>query len=582
MKNCWQILQIEQTQDKKLIKRAYQKLLRVTKPDEKPEEFKVLYEAYQDALAYEIYEEDNFEEPDEQIEVEVKHIHQEDQDLYHQIINSIDNITHEHTNLEVFNDIENWRFLKDINLINNIELISKISSTLFEEIEEFDEIFDEFSLNFDVIYYINSFCDWDKNWEKYNQDSTVFEYLDKLSTYKIDTLIDELNNIKINDNNKLKIYKNIDDMYDYIKANNISDDKLFGYMVGITNVTLGYELNIETKYEIYIKIKNIIYSLEAKNYTRAIRSGYARFIENTSIYLREDKKNKLAFEMLKEHIVLLEYKDNKKIWDVITSALFGVYYQHIIASKYLKKPKSELLNLDKKYIKLFRDTTINNFTEDDKVNYIFYMSAVTNRLMNHYFDKQNYQKALEFIKVFDDTYREFKESLLSNEKTHFHYAMKIYFHSLTSYKLNNKEGTLKSYIKINYYFKNTKNSKVKSYISLINMQMRKIGYISLIPNFIKDIFTTSNIQFEKLERDLFTKLPNELKKLLSSKEKQYKQCKILEDVVEYWSMLVATKNFNVKDIPFAKNEDGSCVYYFDLSDFEEDGDYTIKTYESIL
>ena len=49
--NCWIILDIEEYSDKKTIKVAYAKLLKVTKPDEDPEGFKELHMAYKEALA---------------------------------------------------------------------------------------------------------------------------------------------------------------------------------------------------------------------------------------------------------------------------------------------------------------------------------------------------------------------------------------------------------------------------------------------------------------------------------------------------------------------------------------------------
>lgn len=50
--NIWEILGIEPTKDKKTIKRAYAAQTKVVHPEEKPEEFKRLHEAYQAALKY--------------------------------------------------------------------------------------------------------------------------------------------------------------------------------------------------------------------------------------------------------------------------------------------------------------------------------------------------------------------------------------------------------------------------------------------------------------------------------------------------------------------------------------------------
>ena len=48
----WKILKIEPTADRGIIRTAYRELLSVTNPEDKPEEFKALREAYEQALAY--------------------------------------------------------------------------------------------------------------------------------------------------------------------------------------------------------------------------------------------------------------------------------------------------------------------------------------------------------------------------------------------------------------------------------------------------------------------------------------------------------------------------------------------------
>lgn len=48
--NCWKVLGIEPTQDKKEIKKAYARLLKQYHPEENPEEFKQIQAAYQQCL----------------------------------------------------------------------------------------------------------------------------------------------------------------------------------------------------------------------------------------------------------------------------------------------------------------------------------------------------------------------------------------------------------------------------------------------------------------------------------------------------------------------------------------------------
>jgi len=50
--NIWKVLKIEKSKDKNRIKAAYHELLRVTNPEDFPEEFKDLRQAYEEALYY--------------------------------------------------------------------------------------------------------------------------------------------------------------------------------------------------------------------------------------------------------------------------------------------------------------------------------------------------------------------------------------------------------------------------------------------------------------------------------------------------------------------------------------------------
>lgn len=67
---CWEILGITPIQDKKAIKRAYSKQLKITRPDEDPEGFKRLHTAYTECLDYLNYdwywEDDDDVQDDEQ------------------------------------------------------------------------------------------------------------------------------------------------------------------------------------------------------------------------------------------------------------------------------------------------------------------------------------------------------------------------------------------------------------------------------------------------------------------------------------------------------------------------------------
>ncbi len=49
---CWKILKIEPTKDIKAIKKAYSQLIIICHPEDNPEQFQILQQAYCDAMHY--------------------------------------------------------------------------------------------------------------------------------------------------------------------------------------------------------------------------------------------------------------------------------------------------------------------------------------------------------------------------------------------------------------------------------------------------------------------------------------------------------------------------------------------------
>lgn len=91
--NCWEVLGIEPTKDKKEIKKAYARLLKQYHPEENPEEFKQIQAAYQQCLHPDQEIESvsyKQEERTKNMEVEPISIREEDVVVYQDILNSIE------------------------------------------------------------------------------------------------------------------------------------------------------------------------------------------------------------------------------------------------------------------------------------------------------------------------------------------------------------------------------------------------------------------------------------------------------------------------------------------------------------
>ena len=194
--NCWDILEREATEDKKLIKRAYHKLLRQYKPDEHPKEFKILYQAYQDALEWEEpydWEEEYNDDDDEDFDDETWKVWAEEDEQFRleenpelQVIDEseqqwtrfqekVDELTENNNYPERFNQLERWKFLEEIS--SDVLLDGYASQYLFRAVTEFEERFDDILLNQEVLLYMDSIFLWSKYWQNHDEHSVIFEYL---------------------------------------------------------------------------------------------------------------------------------------------------------------------------------------------------------------------------------------------------------------------------------------------------------------------------------------------------------------------------------------------------------------------
>jgi hypothetical protein len=195
--SCWEVLELEATEDKKRIKRAYHKLLRQYKPDEQPKEFKILYQAYQEALEWEepydwesegsdedfdwdVYWEEIAQEEEEEQKLTPKE--EKDLEIIHdaqwqwtRFQEQVDALTQNNYYPEQFNQLKHWKFLEEIS--SDVLLEGDAGYYLFNAVSEFEERFEDILLNQEVILYMDSIFLWSKYWQNYDQESPIFEYL---------------------------------------------------------------------------------------------------------------------------------------------------------------------------------------------------------------------------------------------------------------------------------------------------------------------------------------------------------------------------------------------------------------------
>ena len=195
--SCWEILELEPTDNEKSIKRAYHKLLRQYKPDEYPDEFKRLYQAYQEALEEKDYignEEidwdsnesiswDSIEEDEELWEEneasnELTSIEDDYYEHWSQFEKKVDELTYNNNYPELFNQLDKWKFLEELDVVSDLEFHKEASRYLFNAVTEFDEKHKTMLLNEELIRYFDSIFLWKKQWSEFDQESTVFEYLE--------------------------------------------------------------------------------------------------------------------------------------------------------------------------------------------------------------------------------------------------------------------------------------------------------------------------------------------------------------------------------------------------------------------
>lgn len=236
---CWSILKIDPTEDKKIIKRAYATLLKVTRPDDDIIAFQELHIAYKEALSGDYFDSGNskdflFYDEDteksekvkigafnlEELEKEEFHIGIDDNNIYAYEHCEIKNDTDEEYSDKIFlrkssyfknkilkisNDtkqmynVKAWEFLNESKMLYNLELKEEISIFIFDIIVEYHRI-DNGLQKFipeSVITYLNSLFHWteieyflEQNYTTVEIES-VLNYVYKPVEAKVDRWVDK-------------------------------------------------------------------------------------------------------------------------------------------------------------------------------------------------------------------------------------------------------------------------------------------------------------------------------------------------------------------------------------------------------
>lgn len=205
--DCWTLLGIERFSDKKIIKIAYAKKLKQTRPDEDPEGFQQLYCAYKTALnwvpevdhgtsSWMLLEDEvdlgTIKEPSDhdlaqvvieslQRPIEPKSVNKVDQQLLDEIHTQEKLLSEDWQDFylkvgeiiksnNACNNLNEWNFLDTLNSMNDLEFRKAASDQVFEVVAEVNSVsLDNKYLHIKrpVLNYLNQQFFWDKKWQEY-------------------------------------------------------------------------------------------------------------------------------------------------------------------------------------------------------------------------------------------------------------------------------------------------------------------------------------------------------------------------------------------------------------------------------
>ena len=203
----WDILAIDETDDKKTIKKAYAVLIKQYKPDEHPEKFQEIQEAYQYALnilKWDTHDNSDYDNNSrsENNNFTLNENHTNGKDLVTNEESSIIDKVLEKTEqllqspLIERENINNWKFLDKSNQILNIKTRELFSQQLFSLFAKYNIKFYKSNkkciVTTRIIKHINEFVSWDLKWQDYSylfdKDSMQVMYMNLESDDEIDSI----------------------------------------------------------------------------------------------------------------------------------------------------------------------------------------------------------------------------------------------------------------------------------------------------------------------------------------------------------------------------------------------------------
>jgi len=202
--NPWKTLNIDPTDDKKVIKKAYACLIKQFKPDEHPEKFQEIQEAYQYALQtlkWNKQEAENYQEIlkiNSPIKIQKRKqddfsLSNEQKKIERTINVCIDGILKQ--KYLFINSIENWHFIEKYYDIESLQLKQSVSENVFQNIAQINIDFQNRNnrnlLDDKILKYLNLVFEWElqlnhfENIFSYEQINAVCSYVDNKNTEHI-------------------------------------------------------------------------------------------------------------------------------------------------------------------------------------------------------------------------------------------------------------------------------------------------------------------------------------------------------------------------------------------------------------